>query len=86
MQKFFNFLMVGLVFSILNVATVSAESAGAQCVEKDNPKKISKCYRNALLEHKPELKPFGCGKKKNDWDEVARGICLRDLLNGTPAP
>jgi hypothetical protein len=57
-------------------------SLGMQCDSEPTPKKISKCLRNLLLEHKPELKPFGCGMKKNNWDQVARGNCLRDLLDG----
>ena len=56
------------------------DSLGEHCETKSNPKKISKCYRQALIEYKAKLKPFGCGMKENDWDQVARGNCLRDLL------
>ena len=81
MQGIFRVLLTGLIFVTLHVGSAAAQSPGEYCAEKSTPKKISKCYRNALLDHHPELKPFGCGKKKNGWDQVARGNCLRDLLN-----
>ena len=65
MQDIFRVLLAGLIFVTLNVGTAAAQRPGEDCAEKATPKKISKCYRNALLDHHPELKPFGCGKKKN---------------------
>ena len=60
------------------------------CGNKDRKTHVN-CLRGLLTstpygltvpKGKNGLGKYGCGKKRNNWDEVARGNCLRALLDG----